>query len=65
MKSKLYEFRFDGSYLGGKAIIKAVNEDAAWKALQKKWTNLEPLNKCIIKELQDRDGVIYFDDGDY
>ena len=34
MKSKLYEFRFNGLYLGGKAIVKAINEDAAWKALR-------------------------------
>jgi len=65
MKSKLYEFRFDAMHLGGKAIVKAVSKNAAWKALQKKWKSLPPLERCRIAELQDRDGVIYFDNGDY
>ena len=65
MKSKLYEFRFSASYLGGKAIIKAIDEKAAWSALQKAYKYLEPLEKCRVTELQDRDGVIYLDDGDY
>jgi len=65
MKRKLYQFEFTALWLGGAAIVKAINEEAAWKALQKKYTNLEPLEKCRVKELQDRDGVIYFYDGDY
>jgi len=65
MKSKLYQFNFTALWLGGTAIIKAINEEAAYKALKKEWPNVEPLKKCRVKELQDRDGIIYFDNGDY
>jgi len=36
MKENIYLFRFDASYLGGNALIKAITPEAAWKALQKK-----------------------------
>lgn len=65
MKSKLYLFEFEALWLGGTAIVTAISEESAWSALKKKYTNLKPLNKCRVKELQDRDGVIYFYDGDY
>lgn len=65
MKSKLYHFRFQAMQLGGNAIVKAISKEAAWKALQKKWPNLVPLEKCTVVEVEDRDGVIYFDNGDY
>ena len=65
MKSRLYEFGFSGVCLGGTAIVRATSKEAAWKSLQKQWVNLEPLDKCRVTELQDRDGVIYFDNGDY
>ena len=64
-KSKLYVFNFKGSWLGGKSVVKAVSPDAAWKALKKKWCDIEPLVKCKFCEIQDRDGVLYFDSGDY
>ena len=65
MKEKIYHFKFKGSWLGGNALIKAISEDAAWKALKKRWQNLEPLEKCKVTEIQDRAGVLYFDSGDY
>lgn len=51
MASNIYEFRFSGSYLGGKAIVKAINKDAAWELLKKEWPNLETLGKCRVKEI--------------
>lgn len=65
MKRNIYEIRFSGSWLGGKAIVKAVDENAAWSALQKAYKNLEPIEKCRIKKLPNGDGVLYLDTGDY
>ena len=65
MKRNIYEFRFNGSWLGGKAVIKATDEKAAWSALQKVWPNLEPLDKCKVSKLPNGDGVLYFDSGEY
>ena len=64
-KRNIYEIRFSGSYLGGKAIIRAVSEKAAWSALSKKYINLEPIQKCRVKCLSEGDGVLYLDTGDY
>jgi hypothetical protein len=65
MRRNIYEIRFDGSWLGGKAIVKAIDEKAAWSALQKEWRSLEPLDKCKVKKLPNGDGVLYFDSGEY
>ena len=65
MERNIYELRFSGLWLGGTAIVKAVDEKAAWLALQKKWPNLEPLGKCKVTKLPNGDGVLYFDSGDY
>ena len=65
MRSNLYEIRFSGSYLGGKAIVIAISKESAWSALKKSYPSLEGLDKCRIKELPKRDGVIYLDDGEY
>jgi len=65
MKRNIYEVRFNGLCLGGKAIVKAIDEKAAWSALQKEWPSLEPLEKCIVIKLPNGDGVLYFDSGDY
>lgn len=64
-KSKIYEFQFKSLWLGGKAIVKAISQESAHKALKKTWPNLPDLNKCRVKEIPDRDGVLYFDSGDY
>ena len=45
--------------------MKAIDEKAAWSALQKEWRNLEPLDKCKIRKLPAGDGVLYLDTGDY
>ena len=65
MKRHVYEIRFSGFWLGGKAIVRAIDEKAAWSALQKEFPNIEPLEKCKIKKLPSGDGVIYLDTGDY
>lgn len=65
MRRNIYEIRFSGSWLGGKAIVKAIDVNAAWSALQKEWPNIEPVDKCKVKKLPDGDGVLYFDSGEY
>lgn len=65
MKSKIYIISFSSMWLGGKAVVKAINETAAHKALSKHHKNLDVIEKCNIKEVQDRDGVLYYYNGDY
>lgn len=59
-----YEIRFKGSWLGGKAIVRANDCCEAWRELKRKYISLEPIEKCKIKLLDD-DPVLYIDDGDY
>lgn len=64
-KPKVFLIRYDGSYLGGRAVIKAVSEKQAWRFLKAEYSSLEPLGECIIKTLSDNLGVLYNWDGDY
>ena len=65
MKNKLYRFNFKASWNGGKALVKATSQESAWKALKKIYPQLESLKKCVVIEIADRAGVLFFDDGDY
>lgn len=65
MRRSVYEIRFSGLWLGGKAIVRAANEKAAWSALKREHEDLEPLEKCSVKKLPNGDGVLYLDNGDY
>jgi hypothetical protein len=64
-KRHIYLIRFSGLWLGGKAVIRSIDEKAAWSALKKEWPSLEPLEKCHIEELSPGDGILYLDTGDY
>lgn len=61
----IYEIRFSGLWLGGKAIVRAIDAETAWTMVQKEWPSLEPLDKCEVKKLSEEDGILYFDSGDY
>lgn len=61
---KIYKVLFNGSYLGGKAIIKAETKDEARRILHEEEN--EPLNEIgEVFEIPDTNKIIYYDNGDY
>ena len=68
IKSSIFIVSFPCGYLGGTAVIKSVSEKSAYKALCKKSDHVRinvPFEKCKFEQLENRDGVLYFYDGDY
>ncbi len=63
--SKIFLIRYDGSYLGGRAIVQAVNESHAWHFLKQVYPDLKPQKECSFKEIKNTNGVLYNWDGNY
>lgn len=62
----VYLVRYPGSYLGGKAVVRAYDKKSAWECLKENYEGLEPIEKCAITKIDaEVIGVLYNDDGDY
>ena len=62
----IYLVRYPGSYLGGKAVVRAYDEKSAWECLKENYESLEPMDQCTITKISaDIIGVLYNDDGEY
>ena len=60
-----YPGSYLGSYLGGRAVVKASNDVDAWNLFKIEYPGLDPFKQCDFEELPDRTGVFYNWDGDY
>lgn len=65
MNKKTYYIRYPGKYLGGRAIVRAINEQNAYDKLKEKYPTLDPFIKCTFEEIPITQDVIYNWDGDY
>jgi len=67
MRLKLFAIRFNGLYMGGKAIIKAKDESEALEILDKLQAGLTEKDKEIesIEKIKQSERVIHYENGDY
>lgn len=61
----IYLIKFDGLWMGGKAVVKAYDKTKAYEIVKKEWPNIEPIEKCRITKFDMKPGLVYFDSGDY
>ena len=62
---KIFIILYPGSYMGGRAVVKAGSDVEAWELLKIEYPRLDPFKECNFEELPDRSGVFYNWDGDY
>lgn len=67
-----YEVTFNGSWLGGKAIVKAINKVAAKNLIKDKTRRIfseqvaeDYLKDLKASEIDNREHILYYDEGEY